>query len=216
LLVGFSFFSLLGVVDAQRVAFSSLDVFDIPVCNGTIRFSVNGSYTTARLENDTWVFTDLFLNESRVSGTLKFSAKDCNVVIHSFTPSVRGVGDDGDVISSSGSIRYTVDVVGEQTVNIGFNPSRPSHSSEWSVIDQDSVFFGAGRTWKLLSDDTVVIRGVSGTLRVVRYNFGYSVDDRAFYLRHSISISTAIIVVLTVTFATIVKLRTEKKRGLLV
>jgi hypothetical protein len=214
LLAGLSFFSLLGTVQAQRVTFTSKDVFDIPAVDGTIRFSVTGSYASANLENDTWIFTDLLLNGSRVSGTLKFSAKNCNVVIHSFTPSIRssGGGDGSTVVRGSGSIRYTADDVGEQVVNIGFDPSSPSHPSEWSVIDQDSVFFSEGRTWKLLPDDTLVICGVSGTLRVVRYNFGSLVDDRAFYLRHSVAISTAIIVALTVTFATIIKLKTTKKR----
>ena len=216
LLVGLCFFSVLDTVQAQRTTFTSQDVFDIPAVDGTIRFSVNGSYTSANLENDTWIFTDLLLNGSRVSGTLKFSAKNCNVVIHSFTPPVRSSDDGGSVIRGTGSIRYTVDAVGEQMVNIGFDPSRPSHPSEWSVIDQNSVFFSEGQVWKLLSDDTIVIRGVSGTLRVVRYNFGFLVDDRPFYLRHSVSISTAIIVALTVTFATIIKLKTDKKRELAV
>jgi hypothetical protein len=209
LLVVLFVFSLFGTVQAQSVThFTSQDVFDIPVVNGTIRFSVNGSYTDAILVNDTWVFNNLTLSGSRVSGTLKFSAKNCDVIISSFIPSIGS----GNTSRRSSYLLYSVEGVGEQVVNLGFDSSRPSHVSEWSVINQDSVFFAEGKTWKLLPDDTMVIRGISGTLRVVRYNYGYTVDNRYFYLRHSVFISTAVIVAVTVAIATIIKINTINKR----
>jgi hypothetical protein len=208
LLVGLSLFSFLPIAKAQSITFSSKDVFAIPAVNGSIQFSVNGSYTSAILDNDTWIFNNLTLGGSRTSGTLKFSAKNCNVVIHSFTPS-RITGNNS---RSSCSIRYTVEEFGEQVINLGFDPSSPSHHSEWSVVNQNSVFFGEGKHWKLLPDDTVIVKDLSGNLTVVRYNYGYSIDDRAFYLRHSVSISTGIIVVITIAFATVIKLRSEKKK----
>jgi hypothetical protein len=205
--VGLSFFSFLPVAEAQATTFSVIDVFDIPAVNGSIRFSVNGSYTSAILDDDTWVFNDLTLSGSRASGALRFSAKNCNVVIHSFVPN-RSVG---NTTRSSCYIRYTVEGVGEQVMNLGFDLSRPSHSSEWSVFNQDSVFFGEGKAWQLLSNDTVVVKNLSGTLTVMRYSYGSFVDDRAFYLRHSVSISTGIILAVTVVFATVVKLRSDRK-----
>jgi hypothetical protein len=96
-------------------------------------------------------------------------------------------------------------------MNLGFDPSVPSHVSEWSVYDQNSVFFGEGKIWKLLPDDTIIVKNLSGTLNVRRYNFGFNVDDRAFYLRHSVSISTGIILAVTVAFAAVIKLRSERK-----
>jgi len=194
-------FSLLGVVPvkAQDVThFSSEDVFVISAVNGSIGFSVNGTYASATLVDDMWVFDDLSLSGSRFSGVLKFSARDCNVTIHTFR---------------SNSLSYTVEGVGEQVMNLGFNSSRPSHVSEWSVIDQNSVFFAEGRDWRLLSDDTVVVYGHLGTLRVVRYNFGYSVDDRPFYLRHSVIILTWVAVVVTVVVALVIKLKTKPRLG---
>ena len=209
LLVFLSFFSLSETVEAQEVTFSPKDVFNIPAVNGSIRFSVNGSYTGAVLENDTWIFSGLSLRNSR-TGTLKFSAKNCNVIIHSFTPRI--IDSSGNVSIRSSSIRYTVDGIGEQIVNIGNDPSKPSHPSEWSVINHDGVFFAEGKTWKLLPDDTMIINGISGNITVVRYSFGDITDNRSFYLRHSISISTAIILAVTVILTTIIKQKNTNKR----
>ena len=212
LIVGITFFSSLTIVEAQGVTFSSMDIFDIPAVNGSIRFSVNGSYTNAVLVNDTWIFNDLLLSGSRFSGTLQFSAKNCDVIIHSFTP-IR-ISGDGNASRSSCSIRYTVEdtATGEQIIHLGSIPNRPSHYSEWSVINQNNVFFGEGKTWKLSPDDTVTVKDLLGTLTVVRYSYGNALDDRAFYLRHSVSISTGILVAITITFTTVIKLRTDKQK----
>jgi len=191
-----------GPVGAQEVtSFSSEDVFMIPIVNGSVRFSVNGTYSSAVLDGDIWIFNNLTLSGSRFSGVLKFSAKDCNVTIHAFR---------------SNFLRYTVEGVGEQVLNLGFNSSRPSHISEWSVINQDSVFFAEGKNWQLLSDDTVVVKGLLGTLMVVRYNYGYTVDERAFYLRHSVIILTWVTVVVIVVVALVIKLKNRSYRGGLV
>ncbi|MDR2707800.1 MAG: hypothetical protein LBB87_03520 [Nitrososphaerota archaeon] len=209
LLVGLSFSAFLGVVEAQETTFSSADVFDVPAACGTIRFSVNGSYSSAVLDGDLWVFNNLSLSGSRFSGTLKFSAKNCNVTIHSFNP-IRNIGNGS---YSSCSIRYTVEGDnGEQVINLGSNPSSPSHHSEWTVVNQNSIFFGEGKTWKLLPDDTVIVKNLSGTLNVMRYSYGYPVDNRAFYLRHSISISTGILVAITITAATIITARHNRQK----
>ncbi|MCL2643369.1 MAG: hypothetical protein FWD52_07685 [Candidatus Bathyarchaeota archaeon] len=188
--------SLLSVesVQAQNVTrFTSYDVFEIPAVNGSIRFSGNGTYASAVLEGDMWVFNNLTLSGSRFSGVLKFSAKNCNVTIHVFR---------------SNAVRYTVEGVGEQVVNLGLNSSRPTHISEWSVINQDSVFFAEGKNWQLSYDNTLVVQGLLGTLTVVYYNYDYHVDDRPFYLRHSVIILTGVMLAVTVAIALVIKLRT--------
>ncbi|MCL2134281.1 MAG: hypothetical protein FWH37_01835 [Candidatus Bathyarchaeota archaeon] len=196
-MVVLSFLSL-GTIEAQQdvTHFSSEDIFEIPAVNGIIGFSVNGTYAEAVLEKDTWVFSDLSLSGSRYSGTLRFSAKDCNVSIRSFR---------------SNALSYSVDGVGEQIMNLGLNLSRTSHSSEWYVINQNSEFFAAGRDWQLLTDNTVVIDGIVGTLTVVHYNYGYQVDNRPFYMQHSIIILTGVAVVVTVTCAVIIKIKTKPR-----
>ena len=205
-----SLFSFLGVVEAQRATFSAMDVFTIPSVNGSVRFSVDGSYASAVLDNDTWVFTNLTLGGSRVSGNLKFSAKDCNVIINSFAPS-RNTANGS---FSSCYIRYTVEGVGEQVINLGLNSSKPSHHSEWMVLTQADMVYGEGKVWKLLPDNSVIVSGLLGNVTVMRYGSSvYSVDDRAFYLRHSVSITTGIILAITVAVTSVIRVRSEKRKG---
>jgi hypothetical protein len=188
-----------GSVEAQNVTrLSPKDVFENPAVNGSIRFSVNGTYANAMLKDDMWVFNNLTLSGSRFSGVLKFSAKNCNVTIHAFRSNV---------------IRYTVEGIGEQVINLGSNSSRPSHVSEWSVINQDSVFFAEGKHWQLLPDDSMVVCNLLGTLTVMRYNYGYPVNEGPFYLQHSIVILTSIILTITVTIAVVIKLKTKQLWG---
>lgn len=192
--------SLLSVVpvEAQRVTrFSSQDVFEIPAVQGSIRFSVNGTYVSALLEDDMWIFNNLTLSNSRFSGVLKFSAKNCNVTIHTFRSNI---------------LLYTVEGVGEQVINLGLNSSRPSHASEWSVINQDSVFFAEGKHWQLLPDNTLIVRDLLGTLTVMHYNYGYHVSEGPFYLQHSVIILTGIILAVTVTVAALIKLKNKSHR----
>jgi hypothetical protein len=203
-----TFCSLSGVVNAQSVTFLAGDVFAIPVVNGSIQFSVNGSYASAILENDTWIFSNLTLSESRSSGSLTFSAKNCDVTIHSFTPN-RSASNSS---FNSCRINYSVDGVGEQAINLGIDKSKPTHHSEWAVYNQNSTFFGEGKVWKLLPDNTVIVTGLSGTLTVIRYGYSYPVDERAFYLRHSVSILIGIIVAFTFAFATIIKLTADRNK----
>jgi hypothetical protein len=199
LLLSISLFSVKPVAAQRATQFSTGDIFEIPAVNGSIKFSVNGTYVSADLVDDTWLFNNLTLSGSRFSGVLMFSAKNCNVTIHMFR---------------SNSLRYTVEGMGEQVINLGLNSSIQSHVSEWSVINQDSVFFAPEKQWKLLPDNTIVVRELLGTLTVVRYNYGYPVNEDPFYLQHSILILTGIILVITVTIATIIKLKNRHQRRL--
>jgi hypothetical protein len=199
-LAGFSFFSVLPVwVTAQNVtiSFTPEDVFEIPNGDGSICFSVNGTYTNTVLKDNAWVFTDLSLNGSRFRGNLTFSAKNCEVTIHSFR---------------SGRITYSVEKVGEQLIQLD-SILRPTSPSEWSVINQDDVFFGDGKNWQLLKDNTILVKGLLGTLTVVHYNFGIEVDNRPFYMQHSIIILTGVSVAIVVTVATIIKLKTKPEKS---
>jgi len=198
LLIGLSLFNILPT-QAQNNNNNNLspqDIFELPEINGSINFSVNGTYTDAILENGVWVFNNLSLSGSRFQGVLKFSAKNCNVTIHFFRSNV---------------LRYTVEGVGEQVINLGLNSSKTSHPSEWSVINQDSVFFAEGKNWHLLSDNTIVVCDLVGTLTVMHYNYGYPIDDRPFYLQHSIIILTLIAVAVTVTVTSVIKWKTLRR-----
>ena len=190
---------LLNIAQTQaqnNTRLTTQDTFELPMVNGTISFSVSGTYTAATLENDMWVFNNLALNGSRFQGTLKFSAKNCNVTIHAFRSNV---------------LRYTVEGTGEQIMQLELNSSRPTHHSEWSVINQNSVFFAEGKNWQLLADNTIIVRDLLGTLTVRHYNYGYPVDDRPFYLQHSIIILTGIAVAVTITLTSVIKLKTMQR-----
>lgn len=195
LLVVLFFFSVTSVQAQDVTHFTSQDVFELPAVKGLIRFSGNGTYVDATVNNDMWIFTNLTLEGSRFSGTLKFSAKNCNVTIHSFR---------------SNNVRYTVEGVGEQVIDLGLNSSRPFHTSEWSVLNQNSEFFAEGKYWELLSDNSVVVRGLLGTLTVMYYNYGYPVSDQTFYLQHHVLILTGVVVVVTVTVASVIKLKSKR------
>ena len=195
LLVSLFLFNTESVHAQNAIQFSPQKIFDIPAVNGTIRFSVNGTYTEAILHDNMWLFNNLALNGSRFQGNLTISAKNCNITIHAFR---------------SNSVRYTVEGVGEQMINLGLNKST-THHSEWSVRNQDSIWFVEGKNWQLLPDNTLIIHNLLGTLTVSHYNYGYPVDDRPLYLQHSVLIMTSIAVLVTVTFASAIKLKNKPR-----
>jgi hypothetical protein len=110
-----------------------------------------------------------------------------------------------------GYIRYYVQGDGEQAINLGFNSSRQSDPSEWTIIAPGSVFLAEGQNWHLIPDNTIIVNGVTGNLTVARYNYGYPVDNRPFYEQHSIIILTAVAVAITVAAATVIKLKTNRR-----
>ncbi|MCL4430456.1 MAG: hypothetical protein M1167_06860, partial [Chloroflexi bacterium] len=61
--------------------FTPQDKFSIPQLNGSISFAVNGSYSSATLENGTWTFNDLSLNDSQPLGNLKISVENSNLTV---------------------------------------------------------------------------------------------------------------------------------------
>src|SRR4030066_974417 len=62
----------------SETAFTPTDKFDIPVNNSSISFAVNGTYEQASLENGSWSFLNLRLNNSQTPEKLglNVSAKD--------------------------------------------------------------------------------------------------------------------------------------------
>ncbi len=92
-------------------AFTSADRFAIPSLNSTIAFAWSGTYVYADLENNTWRFQNLHIDEETTSSgiprwALGVSAQNCNVTITSFVSQ-----------GSSGWLNYTVAGAGMQTLN---------------------------------------------------------------------------------------------------
>ena len=195
---------------SQAQAFQSFtpsDKFDIPQLNGTISFAFNGSFSSANLENDTWVFNDLRFNISRPLGTLKVSTENSNMTIYSYQAN--------NFFGRSVFLRCNVNGVGRQTVNLGLNVSKPTSPSEWTVTipgsDGNTVFLAENEGWKLLPDDTMVVTGITGNLSIVHYNFGVNIDGNLpFYQAHSIALITGIVLASTVAVAAVIRVKVRK------
>ena len=186
-----------------RQSFTPSDRFDIPQLNGSIRFAINGTFSSATLENDTWVFNDLRFNLSRPQGNLKVSAENSNMTILSYQAI--------NFIGRSEFLRVAIEGLGRQTVNLGLNVSKPTSGSEWSVVTSGNIFLAEGEGWKLLPDNTVVITNLTGNFSIVHYNLGLNSDDNLpFYREHSIAIITAIVLACTVTIGVMINFRGRK------
>ncbi len=206
-------FSVYPNVQAQNLTiFPSTNKFDIPEQNGSIRFFTNGSYSSSTLENNTWTFNDLTLYNSSRLGDLKVSVKDSNVTIFMFFK-FAGFGQFGQ----GALITYTIEGVGQQTVNLDLNRTQPTDPSEWSVMvpgpDGTTIFLAEGRDWKLLADDSVVINGLTGNVTVANFGFTPSNDaNLPFYLQHSIALTTLVAVLATVMLALVISYRIRRKK----
>ena len=193
------------ITQAQSaINFTPADRFSIPEYNGTISFAVNGSCSSAILENHTWTFRDLTLRSSQPLGNLTVSVENSNMTIYSY----RGTSN-----SAGGNLRCNVQGQGRQTVNLGLNTTQPTHASEWYVTvpgaDGNTVFLAENEGWILLPDNSVVVTGVTGNLSITHYG-GFAVPDNSnlpFYEQHSIIIITTALVAVTVAVAVAIKFK---------
>jgi hypothetical protein len=204
LVLEFSYFCPISQAQTRQT-FTPSDKFNIPELHGSVSFALNGSYLEAKLENNTWVFTDLRFNISIPLGNLKISTENSNVIVQSYRAF--------NFSFRSARLLYTVEGVGKQTVNFDFNSSTPSSVSEWSVNLDGRSYIGEGKGWNLLRDNTVVVTGATKNATVVRYTFVDSFNDSnlPLYQRHSITITTGAAIALTVAIAIIIKVKVRKE-----
>jgi hypothetical protein len=207
-----TFSQLIATVQAQNVtAFTTSDGFEISQLNGSIRFAYNGTYTSATLQNNTWVFRDLSLNNSNVLGNLTISVQDSDITIFTFYSYRQSAQ-----FNRYGYIRYNAQGIGTQTINLNINVTGPTDSSEWGVVNPAGVFLAEGRDWNLLSDNTVIVHGRTGNVTVAHYGFALdSESNEPFYIQHSVALVTFIVLVITAVIAVILsfKLRSKPLNG---
>lgn len=198
-------FSAFHFIKAQNATdFTSADRFPIPELNGIVSFAVNGSYSVATLENNTWSFKDLRLEASRSVSSLKVSAENSNIAISYYQPFDSPVG-------LSSRLRYTVEGQGKQSFNFNLNSSEPSNPIEWGVIVSNGVFLAEGEGWNLLPDNTVVVTGATGNVTIVHYDFRFPNDSNLpFFQQHSVAIITVIVLLITVVIAVVIRVRMRK------
>jgi hypothetical protein len=185
----------------DKISFYSTNKFDIPVSNGTIRFAYNGTYASANLENGTWIFKDIILNNLTLS-ELRVSVQNSNIKIISFFAYTATSYTDK-------SIQYYAEGKGSQTVNLGFNA--PTDSSSWSVINE--AFLAEGNDWQLLSDGTVVVNGQEGTVNITHFDANNSNSNSSFGEQHSLIITIIVLVSVTFAIGLIVSIKERKRNG---
>jgi hypothetical protein len=198
--------------------FTSEDVFRIPELKGNIRFAFNGSYTEAKLENNTWIFRGLELNNTEAvqqygftnytsRENLKISATDSNVTVLAFLSFNFSLPVD--------MLALEVEGWGTQTVNLGLNATEKRPVSEWSIIVGDgSTFLAEGSGWKLLDDNSVLVNYGAGNLTVIHYFLtDPSVANLSFLAQHYVVIFTGIAVTVTVVLAAVISFRHRKREN---
>jgi hypothetical protein len=191
-----------------NITFSPADKFNIPSYNGTISFAVNGTYSEATFENDTWTFMNLCLTGSQPLENFKFSAQNSNVTIFSYqtynTSSFQIV-----------LLRYLVEGQGKQILNLGFvSQGGLSASVEWSVIVGNNVFMAEGEGWSISHDGSMVVTGVTGNVSIAHWDFGgngLSSSNLPFYQQHSVAIATVMAVAIVISLAVVIKIKNRDK-----
>ena len=192
-----------------NIFFSPSDNFSIPAYNGTISFAVNGSYSKAIFENDSWTFMNLNLNGSLPIQDLDFSAQNCNVTIFSY-----------EAVNTTTfnilRLRYVVEGRGIQTLNLGLGSEEAglSANAEWSVIFGNAVVVDEGNGWNVSNNGTLIVTGASGNVTIAHYVFlaFENNSNLPYYQQHSVAIIAAIGFALTIIIAVVIKVRAKEDR----
>ena len=185
--------------------FTPQDKFSIPELNGSIRFALNGSYSSATLENGTWTFNDLSLNNSQPLGNLRISVEDSDITVWSFRSHL--------IFNRSAQLRYNVQGIGNQTIDLGLNSTQPTDPVEWtvtvpSVTVPNTVFLAVGDHWNLLPDNSVVVSGLTGNVSISHFRFNIpNTSNLPFYQQHSVTITVVSLLAVLVVVALVIRFK---------
>ena len=193
-----------------NISFTPADKFYTPENNGIISFAVNGTYSNATVENNTWTFMNLRLNGSLPIENLEFSAQNCNVTIFSYQAF-------NATTFNIVLLSYAVEGQGKQILNLGLGSQEGglSASYEWNVLFGTRVFTDEGDGWNLLPDGTLIVTGASENenVTIFHYVFSDSLGNNSnlpFYQQHSVAIIIAVAVAATVIVAVVIKVNGRK------
>ena len=192
---------------------TTADQFLIPTYNGSISFAVNGTYSNATFENNTWTFTNLYLTGSQPLKNFQISTQNSNVTIFSYVIS-------NNTTFQSARLRYAVEGQGKQILNLGLGPEEGglNPSVEWSVIN-NNVSLVEGEGWSISHDGTMTVNGASGNVSIVHYNFsdffGNSEPNSnlPFYQQHSVAIAIVSVLAIVVVIAVVIKVKNREQSG---
>ncbi len=191
-------------IQAQTsIPFNTTYNFSVPLFDGNISFAVNGTYSNATFENNTWTFTNLRLNGSQPLENFEISTQNSNVTILSYIAS-------NNAAFSNIRLSYVTEGKGTQILNLGLGSGSQGEGYEWTVSFNGAVI-SEDDGWSISHDGTLVITGATGNISVIRFDFGNTAPSNLpFYQQHSIAIITALGVVATVTIAVVIKVRSRK------
>jgi hypothetical protein len=180
--------------------FTTTDSFTLPVQNGSIQFSVNGSYANANFDGSVWQFTDLKVGSFRSPNmqNLTASLQNCNITVLYYRTVV------SNTTLGSISLRYTVQGDGIQIFNFGELPK----DGIWSATINGN-FIGPGKEWKIATDGTVTVSGANSNTNVTLIYYllpGFLQDtyNQPFYLRHSVGIAAGAALAVTIAIGVVV------------
>jgi hypothetical protein len=187
------------------------DKFRIPSNNGAVNFAVNGTYSKATFENDTWIFENLHLAGSQLLANFTFSTQNSNVTISSYRVT------NGTSFQTI-RLRCVIEGQGKQILNLGLGSQGEGWRSslEWNVVVTGAggtVFLAQGDGWTISHDGTIVINGASGNVSVVHYNFlgnGLQNSNLPFYQQHSLAIATTAAVAIIFVIAVVTKIKNKE------
>jgi hypothetical protein len=188
------------------IAFKPTDIFLVPAYNGSISFRVNGTYSAATFENNTWTFTNLHLTGSQPLENLKFSAQNSNVTIFSYVTS-------NNTGSQTVRLRYAVEGTGKQILNLGLSPKEggSNPSAEWTVTVNNNVFLAQGNGWSISHDGTIIVNGANGNVSIVNYSMSNS--NLPFFQQHSVAVAIATALAIVVVIAVVIKVKNGEQPG---
>jgi hypothetical protein len=192
-----------------NITFSPADKFNIPSYNGTISFAVNGTYSEATFENDTWTFTNLHLNGSQPLANFKISTQNSNVTIFSYLAF--------NTTLQSALLRYVVEGQGKQILNLGLGSQEGEWTgADWSVVTGNNVFMAEGEGWTISNDGTLIVTGATGNVSIVHWGFfenSLPSSNLPFYQQHSVAIVIAMVVAVTIIVAIVIKVKSKGHSG---
>ena len=215
ILTGIIFFILLNqiflmgiilIYAENEISFTSDTLFEIKSNNSSIRFSINGTYEKATLENGTWNFHNLqFINsQNKEKLNLTVSAKNCQVTINYYTIYNRTF--DGEPVKRA-ALRYTVNGSGTQIFNLYLDPKKGQLDARLN-----NEWVGKNNGWTHSSDGTFKITGATENATLLYYGYPLSIGNTAdFFSNHSVILASTFSISFIIILAVYVNKRKELK-----
>ncbi len=132
-------------------------------------FAYSDSYTDASLENSTWLFENLAVNNYKLSGIqnwcLSISAQNSNVTIKGYSR-----GELTGMTHAASWLNYTVIGNGTQTIDLHYGYSNYGHPGVQVSCSFSVYINGENRTqgdvWVVLDNGTLIISGTAANINI--------------------------------------------------